>query len=173
MRKLLEFANGDLAKRKIRVNHSSTSNKYAWTYKQGTNSIGNIVLGPGLTIIDYAVEGIPMPASTQGSITAYPLTVKYRNPVKPQAFYAVDVHVSFPAGTSSALFFAHSQRTSSMSANFPTDYTMTVGQTSEKHFVFVVDGIGPTSEGGYGSMRIHIGADKPWIFHRLEISKLN
>jgi hypothetical protein len=81
-------------------------------------------------------------------------------------FYVVDV---FGAAAGTANFFATSDRTTT-GANYTTHYGVTV-TTAGQHFVFVLQVHG-SADGGTDNYRIRIGADTPWQFEKIELTKV-
>jgi hypothetical protein len=126
-------------------------------------SIGKLKAGPGLGTVDFETKRVEMlPVDAQ--IFPRPLTL---NVFVPKGhFYVVDVCCT---PSKAANFFATSNRTST-GANYTTQYGMTL-DTLTHHFVFVLQAHG-TADGSKNAYRIEVGADQPWAFEKIELTKV-
>ena len=125
--------------------------------------IGKLKAGPGLGVIDFdtkRVEILPVDAQT----LPRPLTLNVSVPKG--HFYVVDVYCT-PSRTTN--FFATSNRTTT-GANYTTQYGMTM-DSSTLHFAFVLQAHG-TADGSNNAYRIEVGADQPWAFEKIELTKV-
>jgi hypothetical protein len=126
--------------------------------------IGKLKAGPGLGAIDFdtrRVEVLPLAALT------FPRPLTLNVSVPKGYFYVVDVYCT-PSNTSN--FFATSNRTTT-GANFTTQYGMTLDSLTH-HFAFVLQAHG-TADGTKNSYRVEVGADQPWSFEKIELTKVD
>lgn len=126
-------------------------------------AVGTLKLQSGVASVDFNARRVEILALTpQASLRPLKLDLK----VLKGHFYVVDVYCK---PSTNANFFATSNRTTS-GANFTTHYTVTL-ESSSQHFVFVLQAVG-SADGGHEWYRLDIGADQPWSFEKIELTKV-
>jgi len=126
-------------------------------------AMGTLKLQSGVASVDFNARRVEILALAP---QASPRPLKLDLKVLKGHFYMVDVYCK---PSTSANFFATSNRTTS-GANFTTQYTMTL-ESSSQHFVFVLQAVG-SADGGHEWYRLDIGADQPWSFEKIELTKV-
>jgi len=160
----LKFANTAVLKAGLPNIFKTATPLMTWGFKAANNTnLGKLKAGPGLGVIDFDASTVEvLPVDTQ----TFPRPLTLNVTVPKGYFYVVDVYCT-PSKTTN--FFATSNRTTS-GANYTTQYSMTL-DTQTRHFLFVVQAHG-TADGSNNSYRIEVGADQPWVFEKIELTKL-
>jgi hypothetical protein len=135
-----------------------------WGFNAANNSaLGALKAGPGIGLVDFDAKSMTI-LSVDSQTFPRPLTLDVK--VAKGFFYVVDVYCS-PSNFTN--FFATSHRTTS-GANYTAQYAMTL-DTLIHHFTFVLQAHG-SADGATNSYRIEIGADQPWMFEKIEMTKV-
>lgn len=135
-----------------------------WGFNAANNSnIGTLKPIAKVESIDLMVKNMVLQAT---DLTQFERPIVLDVKVMKGHFYMVDVYCKPSAMTQ---FHARSNRTTS-GANYTTQYTMSIG-SDIRHFVFVVQAHG-TADGTKNSYRIELGADQPWTFEKIEMTKV-
>lgn len=126
-------------------------------------AMGTLKLQSGVASVDFNARRAEILALTP---QASPRPLKLDLKVRKGHFYVVDVYCK---PSTNANFFATSNRTTS-GGNFTTQYAVTL-ESGSQHFVFVLQAVG-SADGGSEWYRLDIGADQPWSFEKIELTKV-
>jgi hypothetical protein len=126
-------------------------------------AMGTLKMQAGVASIDFNARRVEILALTP---QASPRPLKLDLKVLKGHFYVVDVYCK---PSTNANFFATSNRTTS-GGNFTTQYSVTL-ESGSQHFVFVLQAVG-SADGGHEWYRLDIGADQPWSFEKIELTKV-
>lgn len=126
-------------------------------------AMGTLKVQAGVASIDFNARRVEILALTP---QASPRPLKLDLKVLKGHFYVVDVYCK---PSTNANFFATSNRTTS-GGNATTQYTVSLASSSQ-HFVFVLQAVG-SADGGHEWYRLDIGADQPWSFEKIELTKV-
>lgn len=160
----LKVANAAALKAGLTKLFKTASPAMSWGFNAANDgTIGKLKAGPGLGTIDFDAKRVEVLALTPQTFPR-PLTLNVS--VVKGCFYVVDVYCK-PSASSN--FFATSNRTTT-GGNYTTQYAMTSDSFSQ-HFVFVLQVHG-SSDGKKDSYRLEIGADQPWLFEKIELTKV-
>lgn len=160
----IKQANAAMIRSGIKRIFSNATPLMTWGFNAANNSnIGTLKPITKVESIDLMAKNMVLQAT---DLTQYERPIVLDVAVLKGHFYMVDVYCK---PSTSTQFHARSNRTSS-GANYTTQYTMSL--TSEiRHFVFVMQAHG-TADGTKNGYRIELGADKPWTFEKIELTKV-
>lgn len=160
----IKQANAAVLRSGIKRTFTKATTVMTWGFNAVNNSNhGSLKVGPGIDAVDFMAKTVAIQAT---DLTQYPRPITLDVSVYKGSFYMVDVYCT---PSTSSLFKARSNRTTS-GGNFPAEYSMTMS-TDRRHFVFVMQTALPY-DGQKNTYRIELGADQPWTFEKIELTKV-
>lgn len=160
----LKQANAAVLRSGIRRTFTKATPVMTWGFNAVNNSnFGTLKPITGVESVDFSAKTVAIQAT---DFSQYSRPIVLDVSVFKGSFYMVDVYCK-PSATT--LFKARSNRTTS-GGNFPAEYSMTL-TTDRRHFVFVLE-TALENDGQKNSYRIELGADQPWTFEKIELTKV-